>query len=122
VFLVFSSPLARSSDQPFWPKTTYDPAIPSLQSALGHDHGKKITSSAQTITYLDALVTAAPERTRLVQYATTWDGRPLVYLVISSKANMAQFEATQQRMQTLVDPRLYDAATASLAVAADNTC
>lgn len=109
VFLVFSAPLVQSSDKPFWPDVIYDPAIPTLQAILGHDHGKKITSPAEALTYLDALVAAAPNRTRLVQYASSWEGRPLVYLVISSQANMAQLDANQQRMQKLVDPRLYDA-------------
>ncbi|MFT7246850.1 MAG: hypothetical protein ACI82A_004230 [Candidatus Azotimanducaceae bacterium] len=109
VFLVFSTPLAQSSDKPFWPNVMYDPAIPTLESILGHDHGKKITSPAEVLKYVDALAAAAPDRTRLVQYAASWEGRPLVYLVISSQANMAQLDANQQRMQTLVDPRLYDA-------------
>lgn len=109
IILVFTSSLAQSSDKPFWPDAMYDPAIPTLQSVLGHDHGKKITSPAEALIYLDALVAAAPQRTRLVQYASSWESRPLVYLVISSQANMAELDANQRRMQTLADARRYDA-------------
>jgi hypothetical protein len=107
--LLFVLPLITSAAQePFWPGVAYDPAVPTIKAVLGHDHGEKITTPQQVLKYLDALSAAAPERTRLVHYATSWEGRPLKYLVISSLDNMSQLEANQDRMQKLVDPRLGD--------------
>lgn len=103
------SPNASATQQPFWPGATYDPAIPTIKAVLGHDHGEKITTPEQVLKYLGALSAAASSRTRLVHYATSWEGRPLKYLVISSPENMSHLEENQDRMQKLVDPRLGDA-------------
>ena len=63
---------------------TYDPAIPTLKAVTGHDPGDAITTPEEIGRYLDALAKAAPDRARLVPYATSWEGRPLQYLVIGS--------------------------------------
>jgi len=51
--------------QEFWPGTTYDPAIPTVKSVLGHDFGEEISSPEEITLYLKALAAAAPDRTRL---------------------------------------------------------
>ena len=45
------------------------------------------------LAYLSALAQAAPDRAKLVQYATSWEGRPLHYLVLTAPENMARIEA-----------------------------
>ncbi len=64
---------------------TYDPAIPTLKAVVGHDPGEEISTPDQIGRYLEALSKAAPDRTRLVRYATSWEGRPLHYLVVGSR-------------------------------------
>ncbi|GMM94154.1 M14 family zinc carboxypeptidase [Qipengyuania sp. MTN3-11] len=76
----------------------FDPEIPSLEQSLGHATGTRISSADEIARYLEVLAQAAPDRTRLVQYATSWEGRPLHYLVISAPANMARLEANKAAM------------------------
>jgi hypothetical protein len=81
--------------------TTYDPAIPTLKSVVGHDPGEAITTPEQIGRYLDALAKAAPDRTRLVEYARSWEGRPLHYLVVGSKDRIARLDEVRRGMQAL---------------------
>ena len=80
---------------------TFDPSIPTLEAEVGHATGSQITAPHEIVDYLEALHEAAPERTRLVQYATSWEGRPLHYLVISSAANMARVDANKAAMDAI---------------------
>jgi hypothetical protein len=90
-----------ASAQGLWPNVTYDPAIPTLKSVVGHEHGDAISTPDQIGRYLDALAKAAPDRTRLVHYATSWEGRPLQYLVIGSPARIGRLDDVKRGMQTL---------------------
>src|ERR671916_3049070 len=87
--------------QGLWPGVTYDPAIPTLKSVVGHEPGEAITTPDGVWRYLDALAKAAPDRTRLVDYATSWEGRPLRYLVVGSPARLAKLDEVKRGMQTL---------------------
>lgn len=84
---------------------TFDPAIPTLAATVGHTPGSRITSPDQAYAYLNALAEAAPDRTRLVQYATSWEGRPLFYLVLSAPANVAKLDAIRADLATLAAGR-----------------
>ncbi|MEQ5789099.1 carboxypeptidase [Erythrobacter sp. NFXS35] len=83
----------------------FDPAIPALVDTVGHAPGTRITSPDQTYAYLNALVAAAPERTRMVQYATSWEGRPLYYLILSAPENIAQLDAIQADLANIAAGR-----------------
>lgn len=75
--------------------------IPTLEQVIGHRTGTQITSPEEALTYLRALQQAAPERMRLVEYARSWQGRPLVYAVITSAPNMARIEAVKADLARL---------------------
>ncbi|WP_128891952.1 M14 family metallopeptidase [Erythrobacter sp. HKB08] len=79
----------------------FDPAIPTLSEEIGHAPGERITAPDNVVRYIEALHEAAPERTRLVEYARSWEGRPLYYLVISSPENMARLETNKANMARL---------------------
>ena len=79
----------------------YDPAIPTLKSVLGHEPGDAITTPDEIGRYLEALAKAAPDRTRLVKYATSWEGRPLHYLIVGSPERMARLDEIKRGMQVL---------------------
>ncbi|WP_269138137.1 M14 family zinc carboxypeptidase, partial [Erythrobacter donghaensis] len=97
----FAAPAAAQS----YAEGQFDPAIPTLIATVGHAPGARITSPAQAYAYLKALVAAAPDRTQLVQYATSWEGRPLYYLVLSAPANMAKLEAIRADMANIAAGR-----------------
>jgi hypothetical protein len=96
--------------QDFWPGATYDPAIPTIKSVLGHEVGEAISTPEELTMYLRALAAAAPDRTYLFEYARTWERRPLHILVIGSPARIAGLTALKTNLQHLADPRTISAA------------
>ena len=80
------------------PGTRYDPSIPSLEQVVGHDFGEAITSPAQVVRYFEALEAAAPNRTRLMQYAESWEGRPLIVMVIGSAERMGRLDEVKAEL------------------------
>ena len=92
---------ARPSPAQLLSGTKYDPAIPTLKSVVGHDPGQEISTPDQIGRYLEALAKAAPDRTRLVHYATSWEGRPLHYLVVGSRERIARLDDIRRGMQVL---------------------
>lgn len=103
IALVLVSAPAMAQPSPL--ETRYDPAIPSAQTVLGHEFGAEITPPEQAIAYLRALEAAVPDRIRVVDYATSWEGRPLAYAIIAKPAVMARLDDVQADLQTLADPR-----------------
>ncbi|MGE5814697.1 MAG: M14 metallopeptidase family protein, partial [Acidobacteriota bacterium] len=91
--------------QPLWPGASYDPKIPTVKSVLGYDVGEEITSPDGLVTYMKALSAAAPDRTRLVQYAKSWEGRPLYLMVIASPERIARLDDTKTALKRIADPR-----------------
>ncbi|MEM1052413.1 MAG: M14 family metallopeptidase [Pseudomonadota bacterium] len=83
----------------------FDPAIPTLTEVVGHSPGERITNPEETVDYLEALAAAAPDRVRMVEYATSWQGRPLHYLVLTAPANMARIGAIQADMARIAAGR-----------------
>lgn len=82
-----------------------DPAIPTLEQVVGFGWAQEITSHAEFERYLDALAEAAPDRTKLVRYGSSYERRSLNYLVISSPANIKRLEEIRQNNLLLSDPR-----------------
>ena len=83
----------------------FDPAVPTLTDVVGHAPGERITSPEEATRYIQALAEVAPDRVRLVQYATSWEGRPLHYLVFTSPTNMARLDAIQSDLATIAAGR-----------------
>ena len=96
---------APAQADPLLADQTYDAATPTLRSVLGYDVGDRITWSQDAAQYLKALAAAAPDRMKVVEYARTWQGRPLVYAVIGSARNMARLETIKANSRALADPR-----------------
>lgn len=69
--------------------------IPTLEQVVGHRLGAQITSPEEALSYMQALERAAPDRVRLVEYARSWQGRPLVYAIVTAAPNMARIEAVR---------------------------
>jgi len=81
----------------------FDPAIPTLEEVAGHRSGEQITRPEAVLEYMEALANAAPDRVRIVEYAQSWEGRPLIYAVISSRENMARIDAIQADAQRIAN-------------------
>ncbi|MDZ4760353.1 MAG: M14 family metallopeptidase [Alphaproteobacteria bacterium] len=80
---------------------SYDPAIPTVLSVIGHASGAEITSPGDTLKWFEAIAAAAPDRVKLTTYARSWEGRDLIYAVIASPRNIARLDAIQASMARL---------------------
>ncbi len=115
VFLALASPTALA--QNFLPGVTYDPAIPTIESVLGKPSGERITPAADVVRYFRELQKAAPDRIKVTTYAKSWQGRELVYAVISSPKNIAGLDSFSLDMKALADPRRTSQAAANAIIA-----
>ncbi|MEX2472833.1 MAG: M14 family zinc carboxypeptidase [Gemmatimonadota bacterium] len=86
------------------PGTAYDPAVPTLEEVVGHDFHEEITAPADVVRYMEALAEAAPDRTHLFQYAESWEGRPLLVMVIGSAERMARLDEVRADLHRLAHP------------------
>ncbi len=82
----------------------HDPAIPAPETVLGFPVGQRTANSAQIDAY-SRLLAEASERVELVEFGPSFEGRPMVYLVISSPENLDRGEEVQDGMARLADPR-----------------
>lgn len=89
----------------YWPGADYDPAIPSVRSVLGFEVGADMARAEQVNRYFEALAAAAPQRMRTFEYGESWEGRKLVYGVISSEKNISRLDEIKHAMGKLADPR-----------------
>jgi hypothetical protein len=96
-------------DVPFFPGSRYDSSIPTLESVLGFAPGQRAATPQQIADAVNAWARAS-NRTKLVEYARTWENRPLYYIAISSPANIARLDEIRAGMQRLADPRGLSAA------------
>jgi hypothetical protein len=101
-----------SSASPVSPETRYDATMPTLETITGHPTGAHISTPAQITAYFEALAAAAPDRTELVTYAISEEGRPLQVLAIGSAERMARLDEMKAGLARLADPRGLAAAEA----------
>jgi hypothetical protein len=92
--------------QELWPGATYDPAIPTIKSVLGHEPGEAISTPEELTMYLRALAAAGSHV--LVAYARAWERRPLHVLVIGTPARIAS-RGAQDRPSAFRRPRTISA-------------
>jgi hypothetical protein len=93
------------STSPVSPGSRYDPDIPTVAQITGHAVGSHISTPAEIAAYVEALARAAPDRTELVTYATSEEGRPLHLLAIGSAERMARLGEIKAGLARLADPR-----------------
>ncbi len=98
---LFLGTLAAGATAQGFVETRPDPAIPTLEAVIGHASGDAITSPEEILAYLRALETAAPDRMRLVQYGESWQGRPLIYAIITASENMDRLDEIRADLQRL---------------------
>ena len=94
------------------PGLDLDPAIPRLDAVVSHGFGRDVSSSAEVHAYLRALASAAPFRSRLIEYGRSVEGRPLAHLVITSAANLERLDEIRSANLRLADPRGLDESAA----------
>jgi hypothetical protein len=101
----------------FFPGTTYSTNVPSLADLLGFPAGERAATSAEIEKCLKAWASALPDRTRLVEYARSHEGRPLHYLILTSPSNLSRLNEIEADIRRLGDPRSTDPTQAEAIIA-----
>lgn len=78
-----------------------DPSVPTVTSILGYAPGERITWHKDALRYFEALESSQPDRVSVHRYASSWEGRELIYVVISSPENMGRIDDIKRDMQSL---------------------
>ncbi|MEM8484041.1 MAG: M14 family metallopeptidase [Bacteroidota bacterium] len=86
----------------FSPEITYKDAIPSPASFLGYKLGDYFTLHAHALDYFEALAAASGNVT-LHEYGRSYEGRKLVYAVITSAENHAKIDEIKAANQQLAN-------------------
>ena len=92
---------------PFFKADSYHPNVQPPGEFLGFTLGSRPVHHDEVIdyfNYLDKLL----DNIMLTKYGYTYEGKPLVYLMISSKKNMANIDDVKKSISMLADPRTLD--------------
>lgn len=94
-------------DAPMFSGATYDGEIPTAESILGFPTGERAATPAQLVECFRAWDGKGPDgaRARLFTHGETWEGRPLVHMVIASPERMRNIDALLGDIARLADPR-----------------
>jgi hypothetical protein len=96
-------PLAPLSDGSYLALPELDPSVPAPASVLGHAGGARLSHWEPMRRYLDVLA-GASERVRVADYGTTYEGRPLTLVTVTSPANQARIDEILATRALLADP------------------
>ncbi len=89
----------------YFPGAAHDPAVPAPEAVLGFKVGQRAATPAEIERCLRAWTAAAPDRTRLVEYARSHEGRPLHYVVVTAPQHLARLDQIQADLARFADPR-----------------
>jgi len=101
----------------YWPGASYDPGVPTVRQVSGHHPGDRVTRPEEIVKYIEALAAARPRQMRVFDYGKTWEGRRLIYCIVSSEANVRRLDEIRSGMKQLADPRKTSATDAKTIIA-----
>ena len=105
LLLSFSPSLIAKDSASIFGLHAYTDTVPTAEQVLGHSLGSDINWTADARRYFEALQNYAPQNIRIVDYGTSWEGRTLFYVVLSSEKNIAKLAEIKNDMRRLADPR-----------------
>jgi hypothetical protein len=65
------------------------------EAFLGYPLGSRITPHHRIVSYAEQAAGQAPAQCRLIRYGSTYEGRPLMILIVASEENMSRLEEIQ---------------------------
>ncbi len=87
----------------YLPDETYNPEIPAPAEILGHEVGEWHVTHDKLVQYMVALAEKS-DRITIRQTGKTFEGRPLLLLIITDPSNHANIENIRQQHLELTDP------------------
>ncbi|MFC1563905.1 M14 family zinc carboxypeptidase [candidate division KSB1 bacterium] len=103
----------------FFPGGTYNSGITKPQEYFGYDLGDRFTYHYQILSYL-RLLAQESDRIEFHTYGKTYEGRELMYLVISSPENLRRIEDIRMANKKLADPRKLDNSSEAESIITNN--
>ena len=94
----------EDADAPLVSTGAVDDRVPTPEEALGFRIGERPARPYEVVQYCQQLAESSA-RVELVRYGTTYQGRELVYLAITSAEHQNQLTTLQEKAQRLGDPR-----------------
>lgn len=92
-----------------FPGARFADGIPSPEAALGVRTGARPVRHEELLAYFLRLAASTP-RARWIEYARSWEGRPLGILAVSDEATIARLETFREEHVRRMDPRRGEAA------------
>ena len=120
LFLSALMPSAMADDsvtEAWFDHHDFDHSVPTQQQVLGYAPGERISPPEDIRRYFEALAEARPDQVRLIDYATSWQGRPLYYAIIGTPQRIADLDAIQADIQTIAHPDRHSSAEIEAALA-----
>ena len=96
--------LAPASVSELLPWATLDPSIPTQAAVTGVEPGERPLRPEEALEYFRRLADHS-ERARLIEYARSYEGRPLVILAVGDEKAIADLDNFKQQHADLLDPR-----------------
>ncbi|MFK7954017.1 MAG: M14 family metallopeptidase [Ekhidna sp.] len=104
ILIIFSIFTFAQVDMSYYlPQGSYNPEIPTPKSLLGYHPGEWHVSHDQLIYYMRELAESS-DRMILEEFAKSYEGRPLMQLVVSSPENLAKLDQIKADHKKLTDP------------------
>lgn len=106
IVLAFGSMFASAQELSYYlpQEISYNPAIPKPRDIIFHEVGEWHVTHDRLVNYMRAIATAAPDRVKLETMGFTYESRPQVLLIITSKKNHDNLENIRQQHVQLTDP------------------
>jgi hypothetical protein len=82
----------------------YNSKIPKPKDVIYHQVGEWHVTHDRLVNYMQAIAAAAPDRVKLETMGFSYENRPQVLLIITSKNNHAKLEQIRQKHLLLSDP------------------
>jgi hypothetical protein len=104
LFMAVNVGIAQTDLNYYLPKhVNYDINIPTPKQVLGYEVGDWMVSHDQLIKYMETIAESS-DRAVLMEYARSYENRPLVHLIFSSPENLARLDEIKAEHQKLSDP------------------
>lgn len=78
--------------------------VPTFADVSGHTFGERITVHAEAVRYLERLAESS-DRVAVVDQGVSWEGRRLLYAIVTAPENHARLDAIRGAANRLADPR-----------------
>ncbi len=82
---------------------TLNPAIPTPREHLGYNPGERHVSHDELISYMRT-ISKVSKRVIYEEYGHSYQGRPLIFLTISSQDNLKNIDKIQEQQLMMTDP------------------